>query len=286
MEQRSQEWLDLRKNYIGASDAPIIMGVSPFKRSDGRKKTPYVLWMEKLELLPPDKENAAMRYGNEMEETARSAYEKEVGDLFMPEVVFHPDISYLMASLDGLSMDKKKAVEIKMANAEDHDLACQNKIPEKYYPQVQQQLACTGLDGMHYYSFHQGKGKIVEVERNDTYLEEMYSKEKEFWECLVNFEPPTLDKTDFQERDEEWYKCALELAEIKDKRKELTAAEKELTHKLRSLSSGQSSFYKDLRYIVYPRKGSVDYSKIPELQKVDLEKYRNKPTEIWKLTGI
>ncbi len=41
--QHSNEWLELRKNKIGASDAPIIMKVSPWK-------TPYRLWEEKLGL--------------------------------------------------------------------------------------------------------------------------------------------------------------------------------------------------------------------------------------------
>ena len=40
MEQKSEEWLDWRKKGIGSSDAPIIMGVSPWK-------TPFELWEEK-----------------------------------------------------------------------------------------------------------------------------------------------------------------------------------------------------------------------------------------------
>src|SRR5690554_2634085 len=100
IKQNTQEWLDLRKHYIGASDAPIIMGVSPYKRSDGRKKTPYVLWMEKLDLLPVEEETFAMRFGKENEEIARKSYEKKIMNSVHPQVVFHPTIPYLMASLD------------------------------------------------------------------------------------------------------------------------------------------------------------------------------------------
>jgi predicted phage-related endonuclease len=43
MQQQTPEWLEFRKNKIGASDAPIIMETSPWK-------TPYQLWLEKLSL--------------------------------------------------------------------------------------------------------------------------------------------------------------------------------------------------------------------------------------------
>jgi len=286
MKQNTKEWLETRKNYIGASDAPIIMGVSPYKRSDGRPKTPYILWMEKLDMLPRDQENHAMRYGKEMEQPAREAYEKMVNDFVSPKVCFHKSINYLMASLDGLSIDGKLAVEIKNANAEDHSLAENKKIPEKYYPQVQQQMACADLDGMHYFSFHKGKGVIVEVKRNDDYLEEMYSKEKEFWECVENFKPPKMTKDDFRERDENWYNQALYLKDIKDQIKELEKKEEEAESILKQISERENSFYKNLRYTCSARKGTVDYSKIPELEGVDLDSYRKKHSQVWRLGSI
>ena len=39
--QGTSEWLENRKNHIGASDAPVVMGVSPWD-------TPYKLWENKL----------------------------------------------------------------------------------------------------------------------------------------------------------------------------------------------------------------------------------------------
>lgn len=284
MKQNTQEWLNLRKDYIGASDAPIIMGVSPFKRSDGLKKTPYVLWMEKLDLLPQESESAAMRYGKEMEEPARKSYEEQVGDFFAPKVCFHKEINYLMASLDGITIDGRAAVEIKNANGEDHSLAKNKKVPAKYYPQLQHQLACTGLDGMHYYSFHKGEGVIVEVEKDNKYLEEMYSKEKEFWDCVRNFKAPALTENDYRERDKEWYKNALKVLEIKEKRKTLEKEEKEAESYLRTLSDGKNSFFNDLRFTTSVRKGNVDYKNIPELDGVDLEKYRKSSSSIWTLS--
>lgn len=283
MKQNTKEWLQMRKNFVCGSDAPIIMEVSPFKRSDGLRKTPYVLWMEKLDLLPIETETSAMRYGKEMEEPARHFYEEKVGDLFSPKVCFHKDINYLMASLDGISIDGKKIVEIKNANAEDHSLAKAKKIPAKYYPQLQHQLACTGLDGMHYFSFHKEEGVIVEVDRDDNYLEEMYAKEKEFWDCVTNFKAPALTDNDYRERDKKWYIHANKLLEIKEKRKALEKEENEAEDLLRSMSGGQSSFFNDVRYTCGIRKGNVNYRQIPELKEVDLEKYRKPNSITWSL---
>jgi len=283
--QGTSEWLDMRKKFVCASDAPIIMGVSPFKRADGLRKTPHVLWMEKLDLLPAETETAAMRYGKEMEETARQSYEEKVGDFFAPKVCFHKDINYLMASLDGISIDGKKVVEIKNSNAEDHSLAKSKKVPDKYYPQLQHQLACIGLDGMHYFSFHKGEGVVVEVERDDNYLEEMYAKEKEFWDCVRNFKAPALTDNDYRERDKEWYKHASRVLEIKERRKTLEKEEKEAEAALRTMSDGKNSFFDDLRYTGSIRKGSVDYKKIPELEGINLEIYRKPSSSMWTLTS-
>lgn len=285
LKQGTPEWLQMRKSYIGASDAPIIMGVSPFKRADGLNKTPYVLWMEKLDMLPAEEETAAMRYGKRMEEPARQAYERLVGDFFVPKIVFHDDINYLMASLDGLSLDGKLAVEIKNANEVDHTLAKTKKVPAKYYPQVQQQIACAGLDGMHYFSYHKGEGVMVEVARDDNYLEELYSKEEEFWDCIRNFKAPALTDNDYHERDLVWYEAAQEIFEIKQQRKDLEKREKEAEQELRKLSEEKNSFYKNLRYTSSIQKGRVDYKAIPELEGVDLDPFRKSNSSRWTLSS-
>ena len=241
--------------------------------------------MEKLDILPQEEETAAMRYGKEMEEPARKSYEEKVGDFFAPKVCFHKDIDYLMASLDGISIDGKKIVEIKNANAQDHALAKTKKVPDKYYPQLQHQLACVGLEGMHYFSFHKGEGEIVEVLRDDEYLEEMYAKEKKFWDCIMNFKAPDLTDNDYRERDKEWHTHASRVLEIKQQLKGLEKEEKEAEEILRTMSQGQSSFFDDLRYTSSIRKGNVDYKKVPELEGVNLEIYRKPSSSMWRLTS-
>lgn len=284
IQQNTKEWLELRKSHIGASDAPVIMGVSPFKRSDGLPKTPYVLWQEKLDLLPLEKENAAMTFGKNNEEKARKAYENVTGELVYPHVCFHKDFSYMLASLDGININKDMIVEIKNAGREDHEKARAQKVPDHYYPQLQHQLSCTGLEYMHYFSFHQGEGIIVEVKRDDIYLQEMYEKEAKFWDCLSNFKAPEFSEGDYIERDSNWEMIAKSLWEIKQEKKAILDKENELEKQLRYISEGKNSRSKHMRYTMICAKGGVDYKQIPELDGVDLDQYRKSPVVRWRLT--
>ena len=137
--QGTPEWLENRKNFIGASDAPIIMGESPWC-------TPLGLWEQKVGITPPPKENYAMRRGSAMESSAREAFNDKIGMLTLPQVVYHPKYDFMMASLDGLSVDETIAVEIKCPGVKAHALAIEGKVPIYYKAQLQHQMECSGPD--------------------------------------------------------------------------------------------------------------------------------------------
>ena len=283
MEQRliqgTPEWLEMRRNHIGASDAPIIKGLSPWR-------TAFQLWEEKLGLREPQQTNAAMQRGNELEPIALKAYNDCTGNCASPVVVFHPEYKWMMASLDGLSLDGSIVVEIKCPGQKDHDTASQGKVPEKYYPQLQHQLAVTGLDLLHYFSYRNGEYFLIEIPRNNTYIQDLYEQEAIFWQNLQDFDPPRLSDRDFTPRDdEEWVAQARAWAEINAELKEVEANEKKLRASLIRLSEGKSSMGAGVKVQVSPRKGNVNYKDIPELIGVDLDAYRKPASEIWRLSN-
>lgn len=288
MQQNTAEWLKMRKNFIGASDAPIIMGTSKFRLQDGRYKTPFTLWQEKLGLVADQEENAACAYGKKMEEPARLVYESMTGHIVAPEVIFHKDVNYMMASLDGLSFEKDIAVEIKNSNADDHSVARSNRVPEHYYPQVQHQLDCLhslyGHDRLHYFSFHKGEGIVVEVKRDLSYLEDLYEREQKFWQCVQNLEEPELIALDFREQGHDWQAKAQKLWELEESLRVNTKLAKELKDDLKRLSEGRNSRAGQFLFVASNRKGSIDYSLIPELRDKDLECYRKPPSQNWSLS--
>lgn len=274
-----KDWLKLRKNFIGASDAPVIMNGMHFR------KTPYQLWQEKLGLNGGSADNAAMRYGRETEEPARKAYERYTGNLVTPQMVFHPKKKFMMATLDGLTFNGDVAVEIKCPGHKDHSSALDGKVPDKYYAQLQHQLACIGIDHLHYYSYRDGEGVLIEVQKDPGYIARIYEEEGEFWNKVLSFDPPKLTSNDFQNMEtmQQWNEITDKWSSVSHQLKLLQSEEKELRKSLIDMSGNINSKGNGVKVTKILRKGCVNYIKIPELQGVDLEKYREKAIETWRI---
>ena len=282
MKQGSKEWLQHRKNYIGASDAPIIMGVSPWR-------TRYQLWEEKLGLNGGQEETEAMRYGKRKEEEARRAYEDYTGNLLSTDekdtLIYHPTKKFMMASLDGITFDRSIAVELKNANAEDHALAKKGIVPEKYYPQVQHQFACESFNVLHYFSYREGDRALVEVTFDRPYIDRLFEEETRFWDLVLNLEAPELTDRDYcqLENDSDWKKLASEWSTITRQLADLEKKEKSYREALIAKANGMNARGCGVSLSKIVRKGAVDYKKIPELIGIDLEPYRKDPSESWRI---
>ena len=273
------EFVASRKNYLGASDAPIIMGVSPWR-------TPYQLWEDKLGLAPDQKDNYAMKRGRELEPVAREAYSVYTGNMVEPKQVFHKDISYMMANMDGITDDHSAAVEIKCPGKTDHNLAKDGIVPEKYRPQLQHQLAVIGLNELHYFSYLDGDIALVEVGRDEGYIKRLLLEEKKFWSCVQNLTPPSMTDRDYTERtDSSWANAAAEWALVQKQLEDLKVREKQYRDTLIQLSEDKNSIGHGVRIQKIVRKGTVDYKSVPQLEGVDLEKYRKEPVESWRIVS-
>lgn len=282
MKQNTEEWIELRKTKIGASDAPIIMGVSPYS-------TPYKLWEEKTGISKRE-ENEAMRYGQAMEDIARRAFEDEYMCVVEPKVVIHPEMDWMMASLDGLNIDAGIAVEIKNANKKDHEDAINGKVPEKYYPQLQHQLEILfilyNINSIYYYSYKNGSSASVLVNIDPPYIKNMISKEYEFFLNMQSLTPPPLNCNDYIHiTDRESLEKSNDLEIIRQKIKELKDKEAKLKNDLIKKIDG-NAICGNLKFTRYSVKGSVDYSCIPELSDVDLDKYRKKSTYTYRISSV
>ena len=279
MQQNTPEWLEMRKKHIGASDCPIIMGVSPWK-------TPIQLWEEKLGLRDPPTMNFAMQRGHDIEPVALKAYNDFTGQNCAPEVVFHKERKYMMASMDGVDFNLDHAVEIKCPGEKDHNLAGEGKIPEKYYPQLQHQLAVIGLDMIDYFSYKDGSFHLVQVSRDEKYIKKIYKAEEIFWNHLKNFTSPDLCDRDYIERkDYEWETVAESWVKANKELKFYKNLEQNARNSLIDISKGKSSIGHGVKLQKIVRKGSVDYSTIPQLVGLNLDDFRKADIETWRCTG-
>src|SRR5271165_7033006 len=112
----SPEWIELRRAYIGASDAPVVMGVSPWR-------TPLQLWMEKTGMGDSQPVTKAMHRGTVLEPEALAMYCDLVGINMLPRIMFSQSNEFQMATLDGIDASASIAVEIKTPGAVDHRVA-------------------------------------------------------------------------------------------------------------------------------------------------------------------
>jgi putative phage-type endonuclease len=277
----NKDWHEWRRQGIGGSDAPVVMGVSPWK-------TPHQLWQEKLFGISEQPDSSSMKRGRDLEETARQAFEKEIGTLVAPSCVVHPGREWMRASLDGVDITGKIMVEIKCPNRDDHFVAVNKKVPEKYIPQCQHQMAVTGLEGMYYFSFDGSKGVIVEVARDQEYIDSMVMEEIKFWDLVLSKTPPALTERDClcMESNKEWKKLAKEALRVKQEKETLEEKYAEVVENLKYLSQGRSARGHGIILQKQVCLGSVDYSKVPELFGVNLEQYRKKSFEKWPLRVI
>ncbi len=276
------EWLKMRKSYLGASDAPAVMGVSPWT-------TPFQLWQDKLGLSKPREDNYNMQRGRYQEESARQLYEKKTGTLMNAEVVFHPTKKFMMASLDGLSPNGDRAAEFKCPGELDHEVAKSGKIPEKYYPQLQHQLSCLeciGINQLDYFSYRNGEGVLVEVERDKKFLERLHTEEEDFWDKVIHLESPALTNRDFESKEEclLWQPVAERLKALHQQLKSLEELEKSCRKQLIEMANESSCNGHGVRLTKVVGKGRVDYKAIPELKGVNLEIYRKKMIQSWRFT--
>ena len=276
LQQNSPEWLEWRKDKIGASDAPCIMGVG--------FKTPRQLWLSKKGMLE-DEDNVWMKRGRDMEKEALEAFEQETGLLMFPLVMTSKIWPWQTASMDGITLMRDVAVEIKCPGKKDHCLALGGKIPEKYIPQLQHQMSVTNLDRIYYYSYDGSEGVLIEEKCDYKYTEKLIKKEREFFEMLMNDVMPPLSDKDYRKREDEnwftlerdWAASYYDLQKAKENEVKLRAAVIEG-------SGGQSCFGKLIKATKFTEKGRVNYNSIPELKGINLDQFRGGSTERWRLS--
>lgn len=273
------DWKAWRLAGLGASDAPVVMGVSPWR-------TRLELWEEKTGAAVPDQGNWATRRGHDLEPKARANYELSHGTAMPVTFVQHKEFAFIRASLDGYNEAENICLEIKCPGKDDHATALAGKVPEKYYPQLQHQLLASGAKCVHYYSFD-GKDSfaLVVVEPNEIYIEELLMQLTLFWGLVISHTPPELSDRDFKQVKDATIKEQIELWKAA---KEAANAAATLEGNIRetilsALESHSRWRCDDVRITRSSRIGAVDYGKIPELAGVDLNQYRKKPTVYWSM---
>jgi len=276
MQQNTADWLAWRKTGIGASDVPVILGVSPWR-------TPYQLWQEKTGRSEGQMENSAMARGKALEAQARLAYESTTGEAMQPAERTHAMLTFMRASLDGISLDGKTICEIKCPGKDDHAKAVAGEVPEKYGQQIQAQLFVSGAERCDYYSYDGSSGVIVSVLPDVEKQTQIVEACKAFWQHVTSDTPPPLCERD--ERDDaEWMLAASAYSAAKAQADRADAEVMFARERLIKLApeGGKGG---GVSLIRAERAGSVAYAKaIKELAPdADLSKFTSPPTVVYSV---
>lgn len=191
LEQGSIEWHAWRAKGIGASDAPTIMGENPWK-SDSK------LFYEKLEQRLGNGSgqrsmNAAMARGSALEPAARAAYQRQTGHHVQPACIQSKRYPWMLASLDGFSLETNTAVEIKCGESVYRRSYQSGRVPDYYYGQLQHILAICQLGSVDFWCFLPNRSPVLlNVPRNDSYIDNLIDREAVFWGQLTGDRPRTF----------------------------------------------------------------------------------------------
>lgn len=139
--QGTTNWHAFRSSHFGASDAPAMLGISPYK-------TRAALLAEKATGIKPEPDAAAQRRfdeGHRVERLARPLAEEFVGEELYPVIGSN---GKLAASFDGLTMLDDVVWEHKTLNQSLREVmtgeATGQALPEHYRAQLEQQLLVAG----------------------------------------------------------------------------------------------------------------------------------------------
>lgn len=199
-----EDWLAVRKQGIGSSDAAAAVGLNPYKSQ-------LELWLEKtgrdtsLPKIDPNDEESPAYWGNILEPIVATHYTKRSGHRVrrINAVLQHPDpkLAWMLANIDRevIGADDVQILECKTAGINGARL-WKEGVPEYVQLQVMHQLAVTGkqaadvavlLGGQHL--------EIHRIERDEPMIARLIDLERLFWDYVVSDTPPPADGTDSAE---------------------------------------------------------------------------------------
>lgn len=319
--QRTPEWHQWRNTGVSASEADIVLGLSPYK-------TRYRLYAEKKGLILPENldRNPHVRRGIRLEPVARRAFENRHNTMLLPVCAQSDEHSFIRASFDGID-DNGIPVEIKApTEANFRDAECsddpetssfiseedfrdvqqnrtESKLYKRYYFQIQQQILVANSDRA-WLSLYLNEREYLDIPipRDDAIINTIIFEARKFWECLKTNTPPERDPG----RDifipaglqlDQWnalassYHNAEEMildykSKIKALEQEQSQVESSILQLMGDFAHAESAGLRVSRYL---QQGAIDYraalhSLIPDFDPSVLDQFRKAPTERSRFT--
>lgn len=134
-----QEWLELRSNYLGGSDAAAVVGMNSFS-------SPYSLWAEKTGKAPGFSGNLATEVGTFLEEFVAQKFAEVTGKKVRNcnYSFLNSEYPFAIANIDREIVGEDAGLEIKTTDSLNLKKFKNGEYPENYYVQCVHYMAVTG----------------------------------------------------------------------------------------------------------------------------------------------
>jgi putative phage-type endonuclease len=173
--EHTPAWWEWRRGGVGSADAAVIL-------SQNRDDSVERLLREKQQPRRDSARNFEQQRSGARERQARAQYSRATGIAVHPTCVQNLARPWQRASLDGLSADGTRAVEIKCGKATYAAASARRRPAREHYPQLQHILAVTGLPVIDYWCYCLPHSPLrLEVARDETYIERLLAAEEAFW---------------------------------------------------------------------------------------------------------
>jgi putative phage-type endonuclease len=180
--QRSEEWLELRKNVLTASDVPTAIGDNPYQK-------PFELILKKCGKGEPFTGNQFTAHGNKYEDEARIIYEERHNEkVHEIGLYIHPTIKWLGGSPDGIT-ESGKLVEIKCPLSRQ----IKDEVPIHYMGQVQMCMEILDLESCDFIQYKPeeitfpkpAEFVVTHIKRDREWFKEKLPIMEDFWNKVL-----------------------------------------------------------------------------------------------------
>jgi putative phage-type endonuclease len=186
-----EEWLKLRSQYIGGSDAAAVVGLNAHSSQ-------YSLWAEKTGKVPGFAGNLATEVGSWLEEFIAQKFAQVTGKKVRKcnHSFLNSQYPFAIANIDREIVGEDAGLEIKSTDTLNLKKFKGGEYPANYYCQCVHYLAVTGKKRWYLAVLIGNKEfKWFTIERDEAEIAALMTAEADFWELVKTDTPPAVDGT-------------------------------------------------------------------------------------------
>lgn len=173
-----EQWLKLRKQGIGGSDAGAVCGLNPYVSA-------MDVYLDKTrDALEETIENEAMKQGHDLEEYVAQRFMEETGlKVRRSNAMYaHEKYPFMIADVDRLVVGQNVGLECKTASPYMAEKWKDGQVPAHYLAQCYHYMAVLGAEAWYIAVVIYGREfKYVKIERDEEVIQNLIQIEETFW---------------------------------------------------------------------------------------------------------